>query len=68
MVEARRPDGGQLARVRALVEEHATVTGSVRARSLLSDWHHAADAFWRIGPKTEMDRVASAGTAGAKAD
>jgi len=68
LVEARRPDGGQLARVRALVEEHATVTGSSRARSLLSDWPRAADAFWRIGPKTEMDRVASAGTAGAKVD
>jgi len=68
LVEARRPDGGQLARVRALVEEHATVTGSQRARTLLSDWDHAADAFWRIGPKTEMDRVASAGAAGAKAD
>jgi glutamate synthase domain-containing protein 2/glutamate synthase domain-containing protein 1/glutamate synthase domain-containing protein 3 len=68
LVEARRPDGGQLARVRALVEEHATVTGSQRARSLLSDWGRAADAFWRIGPKTEMDRVASAGTAGAKVD
>jgi len=68
LVEARRPDGGQLAQVRSLVEEHATVTGSRRAQALLADWDVAAESFWRIGPKTEMDRVASAGTAGAKAD
>ncbi len=68
LVEARRPDGGQLERVRALVEEHATVTGSPRARRLLSEWHATAEHLWRIAPKTEMDRVASAETAGAKAD
>jgi len=68
LVEARRPDGAQLARIRALVEEHATVTGSERARTLLSAWGEAGDAFWRIGPKTEMDRVASAESAGAKND
>ena len=67
LVEARRPDGSQLEGVRALVEEHATVTGSVRARRLLSDWTATAEHFWRIAPKTEMDRVASAETAGSKA-
>jgi len=68
LVEARRPDGGQLERVRALVEEHATVTGSPRARRLLSAWEATAEHLWRIAPKTEMDRVASAETAGTKAD
>jgi glutamate synthase domain-containing protein 2/glutamate synthase domain-containing protein 1/glutamate synthase domain-containing protein 3 len=68
LVEARRPDGGQLARVRQLVEEHATVTGSTRAQALLDDWERGAEAFWRIAPKTEMDRVAATGAAGAKVD
>jgi glutamate synthase domain-containing protein 2/glutamate synthase domain-containing protein 1/glutamate synthase domain-containing protein 3 len=64
LVEARRPDGFQLARVRELVEEHATVTGSGRARALLDDWAGALDGFWRIAPKSELDRVASAQAAG----
>ena len=68
LVEARRPDGGQLARVRELVAEHATVTGSARAQAMVDDWATAADRFWRIAPKTEMDRVASAEAAGTKAD
>ncbi len=68
LVEARRPDGAQLERVRALIEEHATVTGSPRARRLLSDWETTAEHFWRVAPKTEMDRVASAEPAGTKAD
>ncbi|MFP4312017.1 MAG: glutamate synthase-related protein, partial [Nitriliruptoraceae bacterium] len=54
LVEARRPDGGQLARVRQLVEEHATVTGSRRAAALLADWERGSEAFWRVAPKTEM--------------
>jgi glutamate synthase domain-containing protein 3 len=68
LVEARRPDGPQLAEVRQLVEEHATVTGSRRAAALLADWDVASDAFWRIAPKTDLDRVASAGATGSKAD
>jgi glutamate synthase domain-containing protein 2/glutamate synthase domain-containing protein 1/glutamate synthase domain-containing protein 3 len=68
LVEARRPDGGQLARVRHLVEEHAVVTGSPRAAQLLGSWEGAGDAFWRIAPKTAMDRVASAEAAGTTAD
>jgi glutamate synthase domain-containing protein 2/glutamate synthase domain-containing protein 1/glutamate synthase domain-containing protein 3 len=68
LVEARRPDGGQLARVEQLVREHATVTGSARAAGLLDDWSSTAERFWRIAPKTEMDRVASAEAAGATAD
>ena len=68
LVEARRPDGAHLARVRELVEEHATVTGSWRAAALLQDWETAADRFWRIAPKTDMDRVASSEAAGSTAD
>ncbi len=68
LVEARRPDGAHLARVRELVEEHATVTGSRRAAALLEEWETSVDRFWRIAPKTEMDRVASSEAAGSTAD
>ncbi len=68
LVEARRPDGFQLERVRELVETHVTLTGSVRAEQLLVDWESTADAFWRIAPKTELERVASSHSASAKAD
>ena len=68
LVEARRPDGFQLAGVRDLIEEHARTTGSTRAARLLEDWQATADSFWRIAPKTELERVASSESAGAKAD
>jgi glutamate synthase domain-containing protein 3 len=68
LVEARRPDGGQLARVRELVERHATLARSRRAVALLDDWDAAAEQCWRIAPKTELERVASAESAGAIAD
>jgi glutamate synthase domain-containing protein 2/glutamate synthase domain-containing protein 1/glutamate synthase domain-containing protein 3 len=57
LVEARRPDGPQLARLRELVTTHATLTGSRRAEALLADWSAALEGFWRIAPKTELDRV-----------
>jgi glutamate synthase domain-containing protein 2/glutamate synthase domain-containing protein 1/glutamate synthase domain-containing protein 3 len=57
LVEARRPDGPQLARLRGLVEDHATLTGSRRAQELLEDWSGAVEGFWRVAPKTELDRV-----------
>jgi glutamate synthase domain-containing protein 2/glutamate synthase domain-containing protein 3 len=57
LVEARRPDGPALARLRELVSTHATLTGSRRAAELLEDWSVAAEGFWRIAPLTELDRV-----------
>ncbi|MTV25707.1 glutamate synthase subunit alpha [Nitriliruptoraceae bacterium ZYF776] len=60
LVEARRPDGPQLAHLRELVDNHATLTGSRRATAMLEDWPTAVEGFWRIAPKTELDRVASA--------
>ncbi len=68
LVEARRPDGFQLDRVRQLVEQHATLTGSSRSAQVLADWEVAADGFWRIAPKTELERVASAHGAQARTD
>jgi glutamate synthase (ferredoxin) len=67
LVEAHRPNGGQLAQVRELIERHATLTGSARASHVLADWDQAASRLWRIAPKTELERVASV-TSGANAD
>jgi glutamate synthase domain-containing protein 3 len=68
LVEARRPDGFQLAGIRQLVQEHAQLTGSTRATRMLEGWEETAESFWRIAPKTELERVASSESAGAKAD
>jgi glutamate synthase domain-containing protein 2/glutamate synthase domain-containing protein 1/glutamate synthase domain-containing protein 3 len=68
LVEARRPDGPQVTLLRELVERHAVLTGSVRAQRLLADWDAAVDGFWRIAPKTALERVASAEAAGATVD
>jgi glutamate synthase domain-containing protein 2/glutamate synthase domain-containing protein 1/glutamate synthase domain-containing protein 3 len=57
LVEARRPDGPQLARLQELMGAHATLTGSRRAAALLEDWSRAIEGFWRVAPKTELDRV-----------
>ena len=68
LVEARRPDGGQMAQVRDLVQQHATLTGSARAHALLDSWDDQPPPFWRVAPKTELERMASAEVAAAKAD
>ena len=57
LVEAQRPDGPQLVRLRALVERHVELTGSVRGAALLSEWETAVDAFWRIAPRGELARI-----------
>ncbi|MPZ72732.1 MAG: glutamate synthase subunit alpha [Nitriliruptorales bacterium] len=57
LVEARRPDGAQLSRLRSLVARHVQLTGSVRGQQLLDDWDVAAGAFWRISPRGELSRI-----------
>ncbi|MDQ3710253.1 MAG: glutamate synthase-related protein, partial [Actinomycetota bacterium] len=57
LVEARRPDGAQLRRLRGLLEHHVQVTGSLRATALLEDWEAAGGAFWRIAPRGELSRM-----------
>jgi glutamate synthase domain-containing protein 2/glutamate synthase domain-containing protein 1/glutamate synthase domain-containing protein 3 len=57
LVEARRPDGAQLAGLRELIGRHAELTGSTAARALLDDWEVGATAFWRIAPRSELARV-----------
>ncbi len=67
LVEAHRPDGYQLVELRELIERHATLTGSRVAATLLADWETSSDGFWRVVPKSDLERVAAEG-AGAKAD
>jgi glutamate synthase domain-containing protein 3 len=57
LVEAHRPDEAQLEVLRGLIERHADVTASSRARSLLAQWESAASAFWRVAPRTDVDRI-----------
>jgi glutamate synthase domain-containing protein 2/glutamate synthase domain-containing protein 1/glutamate synthase domain-containing protein 3 len=67
MVDARRPSARQLERVRELVTEHAAVTGSALAASLLAQWSSSSARVWRIAPRSEVDRVGAASSAGAVA-
>jgi glutamate synthase domain-containing protein 3 len=57
LVDARRPESGELDEVRTLLERHATLTGSERARSLLADWEAAGSAFWRVAPHGTLSSV-----------
>jgi glutamate synthase (NADPH/NADH) large chain len=43
--------------LRALVEEHAARTGSVRAHALLADWANARSQFWQVAPKEMLARL-----------
>jgi glutamate synthase domain-containing protein 2/glutamate synthase domain-containing protein 1/glutamate synthase domain-containing protein 3 len=57
LVEAHRPGEGHLRDLRGLIERHADVTGSARARSLLEAWGTARSAFWRVAPRSDVDRI-----------
>jgi glutamate synthase domain-containing protein 3 len=49
-VSARALDADDLDTLRALLEEHARWTGSVRARALLASWHEAGPRFRKVVP------------------
>jgi glutamate synthase domain-containing protein 2/glutamate synthase domain-containing protein 3 len=57
LVDAHRPDGPQLARLRSLLERHHELTRSSIAAEILADWAAAATWFWRIAPRAEIARV-----------
>jgi glutamate synthase (ferredoxin) len=66
LVDAHRLSGEhqllaeQVLRLRALIEEHATYTGSPAARAILDDWHTALHRFWRVAPKADVARIENA--------
>ena len=47
-------------RLRGLIEQHATYTGSPVARAILDDWHATLHRFWRIAPKADVARIENA--------
>ncbi len=67
LVESSRLGERDEPELRYVVEMHAALTGSPRARSLLSDWETARAAFRRVAPVDEVGRVdrASQGALGA---
>jgi glutamate synthase (ferredoxin) len=69
LVEPRRPDGPQIARLRDLIARHADLTGSTLAQEILDDWDWRARHFWRVAPRSELARVETAqeGAVGAPA-
>jgi glutamate synthase domain-containing protein 3 len=56
LVHAVRPDHAAMARLQALLEEQVTLTGSVRASTLLAAWEDTTERFWRIVPLGATDR------------
>ncbi|HYM49159.1 MAG TPA: glutamate synthase large subunit [Candidatus Limnocylindrales bacterium] len=46
-------------RLHGLIAEHARVTGSALARSILEDWTRALHHFWRVAPKADVARIES---------
>jgi len=66
LVDAHRLSGEhqllaeQVLRLRSLIEQHATYTGSPAARAILDDWHAALHRFWRVAPKADVARIENA--------
>ncbi|HUF56551.1 MAG TPA: glutamate synthase large subunit [Thermohalobaculum sp.] len=53
-VESRHWEG----ELKALVEEHARQTGSIRAQGILRDWETEISHFWQVCPKEMIARLA----------
>jgi glutamate synthase (ferredoxin) len=68
LVEARRPTGAEGTALHELVGRHATLTGSRRAHQILEDWDETSGQFWRVAPKTELERLAAAEVGSSKTD
>jgi glutamate synthase domain-containing protein 2/glutamate synthase domain-containing protein 1/glutamate synthase domain-containing protein 3 len=66
LVDAHRLSGEhqllaeQVLRLRSLIEQHLTYTGSPATRAILDDWHAALHRFWRVAPKADVARIENA--------
>jgi glutamate synthase (ferredoxin) len=58
LVDLARPDAEAAGRLGALIERHAQVTGSPRAKAILRTWSSAAHRFWHVVPRTDVADVA----------
>ena len=46
-------------RLHGLIQQHARLTGSAMARSVVDDWNRALHQFWRVAPKADVARIES---------
>jgi len=68
LVEAERPDADAEQELRWLVERHLELTGSPRAKALLSDWDTTVEHMWHVAPIGRVRRMeAEAGARGGAA-
>ena len=56
LVEFRLPDIAARDRLRELLERHQTLTGSIRAATLLADWDRHATGFSHVLPRSQEGR------------
>jgi glutamate synthase domain-containing protein 3 len=57
LVAAYRPTEGQLTSLQRVIQRHAELTGSQRARTILDDWGRTSVRFKRIAPVAEVARL-----------
>jgi glutamate synthase (ferredoxin) len=60
LVSAERLEDDEARELRALLERHASLTGSARATALLLEWPEERKRFWRVAPRAEVARIESA--------
>ncbi|HVL51958.1 MAG TPA: glutamate synthase large subunit [Actinomycetota bacterium] len=60
LVDLHRPRRGDLAELLELLADHAELTGSARAYSILKNWENESQHFWRLAPKAEVAKIESA--------
>jgi len=60
LVEARRPTPAQVPSLHRLIERHARLTGSARAKAILADWENESQWFWRVVTKSEVAMLEAA--------
>ena len=57
LVAVLRPEHDDLAELRWLVERHAELSGSGRARELLADWEASTEHLWHVVPRTRAETL-----------
>jgi glutamate synthase (ferredoxin) len=57
LVDAARPTDEQLRHVHALVQRHAELTGSSKARAMLTDVDAALQHLWRVAPREDAASI-----------
>jgi glutamate synthase (ferredoxin) len=49
---ASRPTAADARTLRAVIEDHATLTGSSRSRKILANWEQSVTEFWVLRPSS----------------